>query len=559
MEPTDCEVVIVGAGPTGLMSAVLLARSGVRVRVFDKNPGQAHESRALAVQARTLELFLSLDLADELLKRGTLVTNARLFESGDAKVTLHFEDIRRTDTPYSFILIIPQRETEAVLNDELRRLGVAVERSVEITGFEQADGVVTAHARGGDGKGFDVRALYLVGGDGAHSIVRKTLGLSFEGAAYPQDFLLADCRVEGLPQPGDFAIFVHGKDFAVYLPLPDGKSMGRIITQRPGQDGDKDESVEKQGGKDVSLSLVQEAFRKATNMDVTLRDPIWTSLYRVHHRGVDRYREDRAFVAGDAAHIHSPAGGQGMNTGLQDAANLAWKLVLVLRRQEGASAGLLDSYHDERWPVGQRVLKVTDKMFSTMTTQSGWVTAVRNAILPHVAGVLSQTDFAREFVFNFLSQLGIRYEPGASVLDETGGRGRAHFWKNGPASGHRAPNAVIARHRDIFDLLAGYRFHVLALSRKPLEGNEIDALSNGLAALPQPPGLGLESHVVAYCVAGGQEKISRAESVEAFTAYGVDHETPQALYLMRPDGYVAWRADRFDLPGLTDFLRARFC
>ena len=479
MEATDCEVIVVGAGPTGLMSAVLLARSGVRVRIFDKNPEQAHESRALAVQARTLEIFLSLGLADALLKRGTLVTNARLFKDGDAKVTLHFENIHRPDTPYSFILIIPQRDTEAVLNDELHRLGVTVERSVEVTGFAQTDGGVTAHARGADGGEFEVRASYLIGGDGAHSIVRKTLGLSFEGSAYPQDFLLADCRVEGLPHPDDFAIFLHGMDFAVYFPLPDGKGMGRIISQRPGQAGDTHESVDKQGGKDVPLSLVQEAFRKATNMDVTLHDSIWTSLYRVHHRGVDRYREGRAFVAGDAAHIHSPAGGQGMNTGLQDAANLAWKLVLALRRQGGAPDQLLDTYHDERWPVGQRVLKVTDKMFSTMTTESGWIAAVRNAVLPHVAGVLSHTDLAREFAFNFLSQLGIYYGAGASVLDETAAHGHARFWKDGPASGHRAPNAAFARHRDVFDLLDGYRFHVLALSRKPLTGEEISALCDG--------------------------------------------------------------------------------
>ena len=559
MEPADCEVIVVGAGPTGLMSAVLLARSGVRVRIFDENPEQAHESRALAVQARTLELFLALGLADELLKRGTVVTNARMFKDGDAKVSLHFEDIHRPDTPYSFILILPQRDTEAIVNDELRRLGVTVERSVEITGFEQTDGGVTAHARGADGNEIEVRSSYLIGADGAHSIVRKTLGLTFEGAAYPQDFLLADCRVEGLPHPGDFGIFLHDTDFAVYFPLPDGKGMGRIITQRPSQEGDTHESVDKQGGKDAPLSLVEAAFRKATNMDVTLHDSIWTSLYRVHHRGVDSYRKERAFVAGDAAHIHSPAGGQGMNTGLQDAANLAWKLVLALRRPDGAPDGLLDTYHDERWPVGQRVLKVTDDMFSTMTTRSGWVAALRNAIVPHVAGVLSHTDIAREFVFNFLSQLGIHYEPGAFILDEAAGHGHGHFWKHGPACGHRAPNGAFARHRDVFDLLTGYQFHVLALSRKPLAGDEISALCYDLSALPQPQGLGLRSHVVAYCTTGGEERILRAESVEIFTVYGVNHETPQVLYLVRPDGYIAWRSDRFDLPGLTEFLRGRFC
>ena len=559
MEPTDCEVIIVGAGPTGLMSAVLLARSGVRVRIFDKNPEQAHESRALGVQARSMELFLALGLADEMLNRGALVSTARMYKDGDAKVELRLDEMHRPDTPYPFILVVPQRETEAILNEELHRLGVSVERSVEITGFTQDDLRVTAHTRDADGTEREVHASYLVGGDGAHSIVRKVLDLRFEGAAYPQDFLLADCRVEGLPHPGDFGIFLHETDFAVYLPLPDGKGMGRIITQRPGQPGNSNETVDKQGGKDVPLPLVEEAFRKATQMDVTLHDSIWTSLYRVHHRGVDRYGKGRAFVAGDAAHIHSPAGGQGMNTGLQDAANLAWKLVLALRQPGGASTRLLDTYHDERWPVGQRVLKVTDEMFSTMTTQSGWIATVRNAVMPRVAGLLSHTDLAREFAFDFLSQLGIHYGPGASVLEETASHGHGHFWKHGPACGHRAPNAAFARHRDVFDLLAGYRFHVLALSREPLEGDGTKTLLDGLAGLPQPTGVGMETHVVAYGVAAGEKRILRAESVEVFGAYGVDRETPQALYLVRPDGYVAWRADRFDLAGLADFLRERFC
>ena len=205
---------------------------------------------------------------------------------------------------------------------------------------------------------------------------------------------------------------------------------------------------------------------------------------------MNRYGQGRAFVAGDAAHIHSPAGGQGMNTGLQDAANLAWKLALALRRPDGARAGWLDTYHDERWPVGQRVLKVTDEMFSAMTTPSGWTAALRNAILPRIAGVLSHTDLARETAFNFLSQLGIHYGPGACVMDET----RATDTR---VSGRKDPPAATARrmHRspdtgDVFDLLTGYRFHVLALSRRPMSGDEIGALCDGLAALPPPSGRG---------------------------------------------------------------------
>ncbi len=550
-------MMIVGAGPTGLMAAALLARHGVRVRIFDKNPAQAHESRALAVQPRSMELFLGLGLAGPMLDRGTVVTAGRMYVDGSVKVELHFDGIDRRDTPFPFILIVPQRDTEAVLHEELRRLGVPVERSVEVTGFAQTAAGVTVQARGADGAEFAAHGAYLVGADGAHSVVRKALGLSFAGAAYPQDFLLADCRVDGLPDRDGLALFLHGKHFAVYLPLPGGQGMGRIISMRSGPGGDRQESVDRQGGKDVALAEVQAAFREATQLGVTLSDSIWTSLYRVHHRGVNRYGEGRVFVGGDAAHIHSPAGGQGMNTGLQDAANLAWKLILALRGKAGQEA-LLESYHGERWPVGQVVLTKTDEMFSTMTSQSGFFAALRNAVVPRVAGVLAHTDFARERAFNFISQLGIHYGPGVAVLDETPGA-NAPSWKHGPAPGHRAPNASFARNQDVFGLLTDYSFHVLALSRRALTSDEIGALCGGLATLPAPPGVGLATHPIAYCASGQDTRVRRAESGEVFTAYGVDHETPQALYLVRPDGYVAWRAAGLDFPALTAFLRDRLC
>ena len=556
LPPSETEVIVVGAGPTGLMTAALLARRGVRVRVFDQNTQQAHESRALGVQARTVELFLSLGLADALLDRGVIVTGGRMFVDGDSVAEFSFDNIGRTDTPYSSMLVVPQRDTEAVLNDELRRLGVAVERPVEVTGFESSAGGVTVRAKGADGAAFEARAAFLVGADGAHSLVRKALGLSFAGAAYPQGFLLADCRTDLPLEPDRLTFFLRGKHFAICLPLPGAEKRVRIIVSET-VETDAHAPVESQGGTDVPLAEVQAALCQAAGRGVSLSDSIWSSRYKVHHRGVDRYRVGRAFVAGDAAHIHSPAGGQGMNTGLQDAANLAWKLVLALRGQAGLGT-LLDSYHDERWPVGQRVLAYTDKLFSTMTSQSDWISTLRNVLLPRLAGPLLHTEFVRAKAFHFISQLGIRYEAGAAVQDGDAPRGGS-AWRGGPAPGHRAPNAAYARNRDVFGLLTDYRFHVLALSRQALTPAEVGALGDGLAALPQPPGVGLAAHVIAYTATGPGERLLRAESGEAFTAYGVSHERPQALYLVRPDGYVAWRADRHDLPALAAFLRERFC
>ena len=299
------------------------------------------------------------------------------------------------------------------------------------------------------------------------------------------------------------------------------------------------------------------AFCAAAGRSVTLSDAVWSSRYKVHHRGVDRYRVGRVFVAGDAAHIHSPAGGQGMNTGLQDAANLAWKLVLALRGPAGLGGGLLDSYHDERWPVGQRVLAYTDRLFSTMTSPADWISTLRNVLLPRLAGPLMHMASVRAKAFHFVSQLGIRYQPGAAVQGVAAPPGGV--WKGGLAPGRRAPNADYARHRDVFGLLTDYRFHVLALSRQALAPEEAAALADGLDALPRPAGVGLAAHIIAYTSTGPDARVLRAESGAAFTAYGVSHETPRALYLVRPDGYVAWRWAALDLPALAAFLRERFC
>jgi hypothetical protein len=390
----------------------------------------------------------------------------------------------------------------------------------------------------------------VIGADGAHSIVRKQLALSFEGAAYPQGFLLADCRVDWPLNYDHMRIFVHGRNLAIYLPLK-GKDVGRIIAVQP-VESDRDAPIERQGASELSLEEVQAAVRDASRMDITLSNPVWTARYRIHHRGVNKYGVGRAFVAGDAAHIHSPAGGQGMNTGLQDAANLVWKLVLVLKGR--APDRLLETYHSERWPVGQKVLNYTDKLFAGMSSQTGWVAKLRNTLLPVFAATLSRSGTMRAKAFHFVSQLGIRYHESEFVQDASS-KEAPRAWRDGLTAGHRAPNALYARNRDVFGLIGGYRFHVLALSRTPLSQDEIQSLSADLATLPKAIGIDVDKHIIAHSLIGRDERICQAESSQIFEAYGLSADTPQALFLVRPDGYIAYRTDRLDTKGLADFIR----
>ncbi len=551
------DVVVVGAGPTGLTAATLLRRAGVTVRVLDKSTQQAHESRAFATHARSLELLRAIGLGDAFMDRGLIATGAQVFVDGAQVAEVDFADIGRADTPYPFVLMVPQWDIEAILADDLAHHGVTVEHQVEVTevrqsGIDLPGARVDVRAVRADGTRLELTPSYVIGADGAHSIVRKCLGLRFDGAAYPQGFLLADCRVEWGLDHDHIKIFVGERNLAVFLPLR-GREIGRIIAIRPYEEGAAANDVA--GSTPATLDEVASALAAVAKIPVTLRDPVWVTRYRLHHRGVDRYGVGRVFVAGDAAHIHSPAGGQGMNTGLQDAANLAWKLALAINRR--APAALLDTYHAERWPVGQKVLQRTDRLFSALSSQAGWMTRVRNLVVPYVAPTLAGVAPLRARAFGFVSQLGIRYRESTFVHDASPASA-PRAWRAGVRAGHRAPDARITAERTVFDLLAGYRFHVLALSRRPLDGAEIARGAAELAALPAALELDLDTHLIARSLIGRDARFVQAESPEVFAAYGLSRRVPQAVFLVRPDGYVAYRAVGLDVAGLAGFVRERF-
>lgn len=546
----DADVVVVGAGPTGLFAAALLARCGVRLRIIDKSPSQVKESRAFAVQARTLEIFHAIGLAEAFLDRGTLASGARIYVDGKPGAGFNFEDVGRSDTPFPLVMILPQSETEAILVDDLSRLGIHVERGVTATALTQDSSGVTVSVTDPDGMERALSCSFLIGADGAHSVVRKALGLTFEGAPYAQTFLLADCALEGELEQGPFSVFFHRENFALWFPI-NGSRFGRVITTS--RQEVTDSSVASVGSSPTTLAEVEESLRAAANRDLRLTDPVWLSRYRVHHRGVNSYGTGRVFVAGDAAHIHSPAGGQGMNTGLQDVFNLAWKLALSVR--QGAPRELLASYDSERRPVGENVLAATDRVFSFVTSNSPWVSAVRNTLLPLAGATIGRSGMLRSRAFHLLSELGIHYGPGAAVQDE---KTAPAPWSGGPAPGDRVPDARISRTRTAFDLLAGYRFQVLAICRKALSLEETEAIADELQRLPGATGLDLGAQLIANSLVGRHPRLIRIEHDTTLSSFGMSDGIDEALYLVRPDGHVAWRSPSLDFAGLRSFVAGRF-
>jgi 2-polyprenyl-6-methoxyphenol hydroxylase-like FAD-dependent oxidoreductase len=387
------DVLIVGAGPTGLVLALWLTRLGVKVRIIDKAAEPGTTSRALAVQARTLELYRQLDLAEAVVAKGHQVLAGNLWVKGERKAQISLSALGAGVTPYPYLQIFPQDEHEKLLIARLEALGVAVERRTELMGFvDHAEGV-TLRLRGSDGSEQDCEARYLAGCDGARSKVRERIGTGFPGGTYPQIFYVADIEATGPALNGELHVDLDEADFLAIFPLA-GAGRARLIGAV------RDANAE-------TLTFADVSDRAIDHMKVRIGKVNWFSTYHVHHRVTQHFRKGRVFLAGDAAHIHSPAGGQGMNTGIGDAINLAWKLAAVLKNR--APEALLDSYEAERIGFARRLVATTDRVFSFASGQGRLADVVRTRIAPLAIPAAFSFEAVRRFAFRTVSQTMLNY------------------------------------------------------------------------------------------------------------------------------------------------------
>jgi 2-polyprenyl-6-methoxyphenol hydroxylase-like FAD-dependent oxidoreductase len=500
MSRTD--VLVVGAGPTGLVLALWLAKLGVHVRIVDKTAEPGTTSRALAVQARTLELYSQLDLADEVVARGHKDPAVNLWVRGKKAARLPFETVGEGLTPYPFLHIFPQDQHERLLIERLATFGVAVERSTELTGFEDAGDHVAIRLRWPGGTEGTAETAYIAGCDGARSVVREAIGADFPGGTYRQIFYVADVEAGGPPIDGELHIDLDEADFLAIFPLA-GEGRARLIGTVRDERADHADTLKFE---DVSDRAIQ-------NLKVEVRKVNWFSTYHVHHRVAARFRDGRAFLLGDAAHIHSPAGGQGMNTGIGDAINLAWKLAAVTGGR--APETLLDSYEAERIGFARRLVATTDRAFSIATADGPVADILRTRIAPVVLSNVVRIEAAREFLFRTVSQITLNYRDGPL---SAGKAGHVH-------GGDRLPWARIGS-EDNFASLADmvWQVHVYG------------AASQDLRSWCDQNGVAL--HVFAWRSEHGAAGLAR-----------------DALHLLRPDSYVAL-VDPSGSPAALDQYRA---
>ncbi len=528
-DPLD--VLVVGAGPTGLALAAQLRAFGARSRIIDRQPDRAHESRALAIQPRTLEVLAGLGITHTLLQRGQQTVQLRIHLRRRV-VSLPLFDLGSADTAYPFLLFLSQAETERILGDHLAQHGVAVERGTELIDLTPNGQHVTCRLRHHDGRHETLRARYLAGCDGAHSTVRQQAGIPFAGATYPQTFLLADLEVDGLG-PGAAHAYLTEAGMLFFFPLGAPASW-RMLAMRP--PGDRP-PIDAQ----VTLPQLQAITNAFTTDPLRLRDPVWMTDFRLHVRGATRYQSGRIFLAGDAAHIHSPAGAQGMNTGIQDATNLAWKLALVCRG--AAHPALLDTYEPERAPVGRWVLRFTDRAFTIATTHNPLLRLARTQV-PRLAPLALRSTTARAAAFRTIAQLAIDYRHSPAATDGP------HAPRRGPHAGDRLPDApLVDNHQPttLHTATAAPSYHLLLCG-----GPTTDWPAQAITALPQRHASLVAVHRLTRDPAPAA---LHDPDGTALRRLGL-HPTSQhaAHYLIRPDGHVGYRASGTDLTGLDAYL-----
>jgi 2-polyprenyl-6-methoxyphenol hydroxylase-like FAD-dependent oxidoreductase len=404
---TDSDVLIIGAGPTGLVLTLWLTKLGVKARIIDKAAEPGTTSRALAVQARTLELYRQLDLTDAVVKRGHKVPAVNLWVKGEPAARLPFERVGSDLTPYPFLHIFPQDQHERLLIDRLEALGVSVERRTELISFTNDGERVIARLRGPDGQDETCEASYIAGCDGARSIVRETIGTGFPGGTYRQLFYVADVEAAGPALDGELHVDLDEADFLAVFPLA-GRGRARLIGTVRDERADHADTLKFEDVSDRAIKHLKVHVQKVN----------WFSTYHVHHRVTEHFRKGRAFLLGDAAHIHSPAGGQGMNTGIGDAIDLAWKLAAVLHGH--APDNLLDSYEAERIGFARRLVATTDRAFSFATAEGRIADILRTRVVPVLFPRAIAFEAVREYIFRTVSQITLNYRNGPLSVGSAG-------------------------------------------------------------------------------------------------------------------------------------------
>lgn len=508
------KVLICGAGPSGLMMACQLKRFGVDFIIIDTKDGPVKESRAVAVQARTLQIYEQMDIAQIALQRGTQANRANIIIREKKVQEISFENLGKGLSAFPFFFILEQDKNEEILYEHLKTAGGDVLWKHSLLNFTQNENEVNAFIKDENGNEKNIIAHWLIGADGAKSIVRHTLQTPFTGDTYENIFYVADTLMHWPWEHDGISICLSKQTFIAVFPLP-GDDHYRVIGILPKQFRQEDVK---------GFSQIQGVIEKQINLNVTFKNTNWFSLYKLHHRCVDNFRMKRVFLAGDAAHVHSPVGGQGMNTGLQDAYNLSWKLAQVINKQ--AFENLLESYNEERLPIAKTLVKTTDRGFSLITSAKWYTRIFRLYIFPVLIKKILKIKKLRVFIFRAGSQIAINYKKSVLSYSENNKLLQA---------GHLVPYVKI--NSKIIDEHLKFDGFTILLFDAILRNDQKQEIQDS------------------YLVKFQFIRIKRNEiNEDAFKKFAV---ITSALFLIRPDNYIGFASESISLMGVKKYLSER--
>jgi 2-polyprenyl-6-methoxyphenol hydroxylase-like FAD-dependent oxidoreductase len=530
MQDPDTPVLVVGAGPSGLTVANELRRHGVEVRIIDRAPAPATTSRALVVQPRVLEIFEDMGVIDDVRATGNAATSLNILFRADERFRIELNDLLQDPvnfTKHQSLWTLSQDDTERILTKRLAGQGVQVERGLAVIDLMSDDQGVTVSVRNADGVTEQIRCRWLIGCDGAHSTVRKAAGIPFEGSTYQDEFIMADAELDWELPDGDLYVSPSRSGFVAVFGMPGThrfRIFGNVVVGPEGPSAEYSEPTheEFQAMLDARLPVPAKVVKEH-----------WVSRYRLHRKAVPRYRDGQVILVGDAAHVHSPAGAQGMNTGIQDAYNLGWKLALAIRGV--ADESIVDSYHAERHPIGERLLTTTDRFFTVISGQNATSRFLRSQVAPRLlTRVLGRKSF-RSWFIGTLAQLRTSY-PNSPLNRQTGSD-----WKDAPAPGDRARQVdvlVDGKAEPLHNLMHGTHHTVLLFTGT--DGKARSAVE--LCRIAERLEWAYPDLVRAYVIS--TERFADHPAAvgdpdrSAHKRYGVDRA---AAFVVRPDLHIGYR------------------
>lgn len=516
----NTKVLIAGAGPTGLMMACQLQRFGIDFVIIDKKEGTTDKSKALGVQSKTLEIYQQMGIDSISVEQGEKAKAANLIVESNRVGRIPLTDMGEGLSPFPFMLILEQNKNEKILNEYLIKGNNFVQWNKEIIDFNDNGSYVSATIIDKKGNKEEIKADYLIAADGAKSFIRHKLDIPFEGATYENIFYVADTEIEWELGGGEIFVCISKKTLNAFFPMK-GNNRFRIIGILPKQF---------QSEEDITFEQIKDQVKKNIDIKIEFKNSNWFSIYRLHHRCVQNFRKGRVFMAGDAAHVHSPVGGQGMNTGLQDAYNLAWKLSMVIKNK--LDKRILDTYNQERLPNAKLLVNTTDQIFQLGITKQPFIKFFRLNVFPIFVKKFSKMNFIRKFIYKVISQIKIDYFNSELSYGEV----------NQIKSGLRFPYFKInldsgSEDIDIFELLKENKFVVFLFSEiaeKNRENfEEIEKFfSNKYSDL----------FVVKKISENNLDKIKNEGFPESF------------ICIVRPDNYIGYISEDFSINRINNYL-----